>query len=113
MMTTKTGYRELNDETFTPYLKAKCTFCGLDCDLAGIYQGSDDWVLCPNCLMYHHFNELGILIGDAVLEAYKRPYVRDKYPPSIVKDVLSRIEKAAYRAISAGLYQEFLNPKKV
>ena len=108
----KTQYRSKAD--FDDLANATCSFCGHECNFAGIYHGYETFTLCAQCLVHHDLHELGILIGDAIVDYYENRFwfSQWKYPPELVDSVLKRIESATYRAISIGLYRRMFEQEK-
>jgi len=83
----------------------ECVCCYKKVEHGGFYFGGNNIVLCSDCALRGDFRALGIAIGDAILDAYKRGHKADmQHTNTVVQDVLRRLESSIYRALAAGLY---------
>ncbi len=87
------------------YSNPQCSFCGEDADFGGLYNGSPDIIICPNCLKFNDLRNIGICLGDAILDCYTRgwPIDRGAYASTHVRSILNRLEKQIYRVVADGL----------
>lgn len=84
-----------------------CICCGKAPSQGGYYCGPVELVICADCLRFDDLNSLGILLGDALLDMYRRGLPRDNVTPLIAtQEIIQRLELQIYRAISIGLYRE-------
>lgn len=90
-------------------LKITCICCRELVQHGGFYNGEQDIAICSNCIDHDEFRPLGIILGDAILDKYKRGHpVDDIYTNILVKSVLKRLESAIYRVIADGLFNKYV-----
>ena len=87
----------------------ECICCGERAQYGGVYHGYGNLALCADCVQRGDLRPLGIAIGDAILDAYRRSHPVDRqYTNTIVDSILERLEKEIYRTVADGLYNRYL-----
>ena len=81
--------------------------CGKTVTHGAYYSGSVEVALCSDCARFGDLQPFGILLGDAVVDAYLRdlPRDRDCNPIVFTHDILLRLECQIYRAIAMGVWR--------
>jgi hypothetical protein len=85
-----------------------CLNCGKAMTHGAYFAGPVEVTLCSDCARLGDLRAFGILLGDAVVDAYHRnlPRDRDCNPTQFARDILLRLELQLYRAIALGLWRE-------
>ena len=88
-----------------------CICCGEVAKHGGFYCGAVELALCSDCVRADNLNCLGILLGDAVFDCYRRNFPKDDISPvTLVDDILLRLRSRMYRAVTRAYYSH--NHKK-
>jgi hypothetical protein len=97
-----------------PDMRFECVCCGKQVRHGGWYRGSDDLIICSDCVSRDDLRPFGIVFGDAILDAYRRgfPVDKEKYTTCFVRSILQRLEAQIYRTIADGLYNRHIRSRK-
>lgn len=91
-------------------LNQPCVSCGKTAGhYGGWYHGGGDGdlLVCSDCVEVSDLNAIGIAIGDAIVDKYRRNFPKDQiHTSTLVRSVLQRLELSIFRAIASGLYHD-------
>lgn len=94
------------DEDTEKTFNRACFLCGSKRGYGGFLSAHVGLCLCSNCVARADLNDLGILLGDALLDYYRIGRNRKPNPSVLTKSVLDRIEKGIFKALAAGFWRE-------
>jgi hypothetical protein len=94
------------------YGSIPCCCCGQVPSHGGNYL-PDGPIICSHCALFGDLNSIGMILGDAILDYYKKHHTVNRQEANVnalVRSMLSRLEVAVYRAVAVGF--EHLTFKK-